>query len=206
MSGTTTGSEGLMAKLSTLSALYVVYLFISGWTFFDYYYREFGIDPRWLDLPLTEVLMKGFTILFTGGWWLWPIYLVMIAGTLVVDEIAMIHKRVLGRFAVAAILFAALIGVYFASRSAGSAQAKIDEGPRSRLSLITLSRKPETKADGGAVKVEAPKVDYTGKVLAFRAGVYYLHNVSTLVDQSSQSIALCVFRIEDLTDIKVVEH
>lgn len=212
MSETKTGTEGLMAKLTQLSALYVVYLFISGWTFFDYYYREFGIDPRWLDLPLQEILMKGFTILFTGGWWLWPIYLAMIVGTITVDEIPAIHKRVPTRPAVAAILFVALIGVYFVSRSAGSAEAKIDEGSGSRLPLITFSQKADTgsaKAEaqaGTTAKTAAQNTAYTGGVLAFRNGVYYLHNVSVLGDQSGHSIALSVFRIEDLADIKVAEH
>jgi hypothetical protein len=226
MSESKAGTEGLMAKLTQLSALYVVYLFISGWTFFDYYYREFGIDPRWLDLPLQEILMKGFTILFTGGGWLWPIYLFMIVGTLIVDEIPAIHRRVPARPLVAAILFAAVIGVYFASRAAGSGEAMVDKGGASRLPLITFSRKAEAKADPAAAKTDAQaspagktdappamtpkatasKTAYTGGVLAFRNGVYYLHNVSPLEKQNAHSIALSVFRIEDLSDIKVAEH
>lgn len=220
------GTEGLMAKLAQLSALYAVYLFISGWTFFDYYYREFAIDPRWLDLPLQEILMKGFTILFTGGWWLWPIYLFMIVGTLIVDEIPAIRRRSPARPLVAAILFVALIGVYFASRAAGSGQAQVDKGDSSRLPLMTFSRKAEAKAEPAAAKTDAkaspagkadaqpgtasnaaaPKTAFTGRVLAFRNGVYYLHHVSPLGKQDAPSIALSVFRIEDLSDIKVAEH
>ena len=215
MSEVKAGNEGLMAKLAQLSALYAVYLFISGWTFFDYYYREFAIDPRWLDLPLQEILMKGFTILFTGGWWLWPIYLFMIVGTLIVDEIPAIRRRARARPLVAAILFVALIGVYFASRAAGSGQAQVDKGDSSRLPLMTFSRKVEAKADeaaktdaqpGTASNAAEPKTAFTGRVLAFRNGVYYLHHVSPLGKQDSPSIALSVFRIEDLSDIKVAEH
>jgi hypothetical protein len=192
--------KGLVSKLTQFFPLYVIYLFLSGWTFFDYYFREFQLDPRWLDLPAQEILVKGFTVLFTGRYWLLSIYVLVILGPIIVDEYPSIHKRIPGRIVVTVILFGALIGLYFASKSAGIAEANIDKGPLTRLPLITFSQ----KAQAGAAA--AAKVDYAGNVLAFRTGVYYLHNVKNLKDEDEKTIALRVVRLEDLTDVQIAEH
>jgi hypothetical protein len=192
--------NGFVTKLTQLFALYVVYVFLSGWTFFDYYFRKFQIDPRWLDLPVQEILAKGFTVLFTGGQWIWLIYLLMLFGPIAVDEVPAIHTKFQGRVAVTALLFAALIGLYFVSRNAGIAEADIDEGPRTRLPLVTFSRKTESGSTGTS------KVDFTGHALAFRNGVFYLQNVSALNDQNSKTIGLWVVRLEDLTEVQIAER
>jgi hypothetical protein len=193
--------NGLVTELTQFFALYVIYLFLSGWTFFDYYFREFQLDPRWLDLPAQEILIKGFTVLFSaGGYWLWAIYLLMILGPMIVDEYPAIHKRIPVRIAVTIILFGVLVGLYFASRSAGIAEANVDKGLDTRLPVITFFR----KADVGSTATD--RVQYAGNVLAFRNGVYYLHNVRDLNRQSERTIALCVMRLEDLTDVQITEH
>ena len=202
MSEGESSSRGVIGKLTQLFALYLIYVFLSGWTFFDYYFREFGVDPRWLDLPSQEVLVKGFTILFTGGYWLWAIYIVMIIGPIAVDELPTLHRHVPVRITVASILFSVLVCLYFASRSAGIAAATIDKGPSTRLPLIIFTRKSISSAS----PADSSTRDFTGHVLAFRNGIYYLHKVSTVGSQSHETIALSVFRIEDLTDVQIVEH
>jgi hypothetical protein len=121
--------NGIVSKLTQLFALFVIYVFLSGWTFFDSYYRSFQIDSRWLDLPFQEVLAKGFTILFTSGYWLWPLYTLMILTSVLFEDFEFVRNRLkASRLAVTAILCfvlcGILVGVYFASQSAGSARLK----------------------------------------------------------------------------------
>jgi hypothetical protein len=194
--------NGLITKLAQLSAIYVVYVFLSGWTFFDYYFREFGLDPRWLDLPIQEILVKGFTILFTGGTWLWLIYPILLVGPAVVDETPSLRRQVWIRAALPLLLLAVLVGVYFASRRAGIEEAGIDKGPRTRLTLIMFSKRGQGPPEANAVHSER----FAANVLAFRDGVYYLHSESLVDSQPLNTIALSVYRMEDLRDIQVVEH
>jgi hypothetical protein len=193
-------SSSFVGRVTQLFALYVVYVFVSGWTFFDYYYRKFQIDPRWLDLPIQEVLVKGFTVLFTGGYWLWPLYLLIIVGALAIDEMPSVQSRLWVRLVTGPILFVALVCIYFASRNAGISEAQIDEGPGTRLPLITFSKKQLSSTAGTS------SADFTGHVLALRNGTFYLHNVSELGNQSSASIGLWVVRSEELTDVQIVER
>jgi hypothetical protein len=192
--------NGMVSKLTQLFALFVIYVFLSGWTFFDYYYRFFQIDPRWLDLPLQEVLVKGFTILFTSGYWLWLLYLLMIFVSVLFEEGELVQRRTRARTFLIVILCAVLIGVYFASRYAGLAEAKRDKGAESQLPLVTFSLKADP-APGPA----GPRPKYTGHILAFRNGIYYLHDVSPLNEQE-HSLALRVVRLEDLTDVEITEQ
>jgi hypothetical protein len=195
-------SDGFVAALTQLFALYVVYVFLSGWTFFDYYFREFGINPRWLDLPVQEILVKGFTVLLTGGYWLWPIYLAMIVVPLAVDRLPALHERPVVRIAVGCFLFVALFGVYFASRRAGSTEAAIDKGQNTSLPVIIFS----LRSCAAVVSTTTGACDFTGDVLAVRGGVYYLHKVAVVGQQPMSAIALSVFRVEDLTNVRIVEH
>lgn len=42
----------VIGSIAGLLSLYTVFVFMSGWTFLDFYYRRFGIYIRWLDLPI----------------------------------------------------------------------------------------------------------------------------------------------------------
>src|SRR6266478_4077401 len=78
--------SGLLSAVSKLLVLYAIYVFISGWAFLDYYFRYYGVDTRWLDLSIYDILIKGFTVLFTGGSLLWPLYLILIAVPLIAER------------------------------------------------------------------------------------------------------------------------
>jgi hypothetical protein len=175
-------TNGLVTTLTQLFALYVVYVFLSGWTFFDYYYREFGLDPRWLDLPAQEILVKGFTILLTGGTALWLIYTVMLVGPVLVEESPALRSKTWVRAALPLFLLGILAAVYWASARAGKDEAKIDKGPHTRLVLITFSQ----RTPGGSTG--AQMVGFTGQVLAFRNGVYISMEYPPLITHRTASL------------------
>src|SRR5258708_36159885 len=79
-------SGGLIWAVSQVLVLYAIYVSISGWAFLDYYFRYFGLDTRWLDLSIYDILIKGFTVLFTGGALLWPLYIALILLPLVAER------------------------------------------------------------------------------------------------------------------------
>lgn len=204
-------SSGIVSKITQLFALYVIYVFLSGWTFFDYYFREFGVDPRWLDLPVQEILVKGFTVLLTHGFYLWPIYLAMIILPLTLDGAPKLQARLSLRLLVGSFLFFALFGVYFASRQAGTTEAAIDKGDKSRLPLITFSAKA-CSANGASPgrAAESPlssnlSCDFTGRILTIRNATYYLQSVTPL-NKQVRSKAIFVFRSDDLSDVTIAEH
>jgi hypothetical protein len=64
--------ESWFARVSQYLGLYAIYVFISGWSFGDFYWREMGLSPRWIDLSFADVLVTGFLILLTGGKWFRP--------------------------------------------------------------------------------------------------------------------------------------
>jgi hypothetical protein len=200
---TSESDRGFIAKLTQLFAVYVIYVFVSGWTFLDYYFREFGVDPRWLDFPVQETLVKGFTVLFTNGLWLWPIYATMLIVPLLVDGIPQLRRRVSARIIASCFLFVTLVGVYFASRSAATAEARIDKSPQTRLPVIIFARKPPCPSPSAGTQ---PTCEYIGTTLAVRNGLLYLHHVTTRDKQDGPSLAVSVFRVEDLADIQMIEH
>ncbi len=209
--------ESFIAKLTQLVALYVVYVFLSGWTFFDFYYRQFGVDPRWFDLPVQETLVKGFTVLFTSGTWLWACYGIMLLVPLWVDGSAKLRDRFLVRMLVGGVMIGVLLCVFFISKSAGISEAKHDQaGTPTRLAPVTFTLKAcaernELKSKEisrtGQHKVlqetTLPKCDYSGQILIFRNGVYYLYKVAPLREQPPANLALQVYRAEELINLTI---
>jgi len=59
-----TKSYNFLSDVSMLLPLCVVYIFLSGWAFDDYYFRFFGLDPKFLDLGFHDTLVRGFTVIF----------------------------------------------------------------------------------------------------------------------------------------------
>lgn len=191
---------GLISTVSKLLALYAVYVFISGWAFLDYYYRYYGVDTRWLDLTTYDILIKGFTVLFTGGWLLWPLYIALIALPLVAER--KVQNRIWSVLAITAALLGILLGVYVVSRGAGEKMAQVDKGDSTTLPSVVFRSK-------------SSKLQYHGKLLGFRSGVYFIHglalvpgqnSLSSDISESSSSLELSMIRAEDATDITVVEH
>jgi hypothetical protein len=210
--------EGFIAKLTQLLALYVVYVFLSGWTFFDFYYHQFGVDPRSFDLPVQETLVKGFTILFTSGTWLWPLYAAMLMVPLLVDGSAALRDRLWVRPVLGLFMLGVLLGVYFISRNAGVSEAMKDQGSSGRLTPVTFSLKAcverrEKKTEltqGTALKTKKETAakpencDYNGEILIFRNGTYYMYKVVPLRQPLPQKgLAVLVYRAEDLINVNL---
>lgn len=190
----------MISTVSKLLLLYAVYVFISGWAFLDYYYRYYGVDTRWLDLTTYDILIKGFTVLFTGGWLLWPLYVVLIALPLIAER--KLQNRIWSVLAITATLLVILLAVYVVSRRAGEKMAQADKGEGTTLPSIIFTSK-------------ASKLKYHGKLLGFRTGVYFVHGVALIPGQntpvgdvsgSSSDLELSMIRADDITDTTVIEH
>src|SRR5213593_907902 len=113
-------SSGLLSNIVKLLPLYAVYVFLAGWTFSDYYYRYFGVNPRWLDIALHDTLTRGFTILFAGGKGLWLVYGLMVLVPVVSESVRglqnhMTVKKVLD-FGLIILLVAIFVLIYWISR------------------------------------------------------------------------------------------
>lgn len=185
--------SGILSNVIKLLPIYAIYVFVAGWTFNDYYFRYFGVNPRWLDIAFHDTLTKGFTILFeAGGWKLWVVYALMLAAPLVAESLRGLqgHGRI--RRVLEIILVAVLVGIlpliYRVSREAGINQAKIDKGSGSSLPTISFT---------------ASKRPYRGHLLFLKSGTYFVHNVDERDVSEVQEVS--IFRAEEVSDIRVVE-
>lgn len=183
---------GVLSNVVKLLPVYAVYVFIAGWTFSDYYFRYFGVSPRWLDIAFHDTLTKGFTILFSGGGLkLWLVYGLMLAVPLVAEGSSELQNHNLIRRGLEIILIFALAAIlpliYWISREVGINQAKIDKGSQSSLPTISFT---------------VNKHQCKGHLLFVRNGTYFIHNV----DQNESEIQeVSIFRAEEVSDIKIVE-
>jgi len=167
---------GFVSVVVKLLPLYLVYVFLSGWTFLDYYFRFFGLNPRWLDLSFYDTLVKGFTILYTGGELLWPVYIAVLVLPFAFDGCLKDRHWVFSKLLPAVILFLLIVPVYCISREAGISQARFDKGDRSRLPSIIFTVHGQ---------------DYHGKLLMLKGGTYFIHKaakVKSIVDPEVKTI------------------
>src|ERR1035438_5515135 len=210
-----TQDTSLIGKASGLFALYVVYVFVSGWAFNDYYYRSFGIDPKFLDINSYDILTRGFTILFTGSRWLWLLYVLVITVPLIVETA--FYKRIYLRIGLlVATLLPSLVLVYLISRTAGQQKAKTDQGDQSTLPIITFrindyeednKRMGHSRTGSGKKKIKERK-NYRGQLLFFRADNYFIHHVTHMPPSSEDEKLpqVSIFKGTQLKDVKVEEH
>src|SRR5712692_7436112 len=103
---------GVLSNIVKLLPVYAVYVFIAGWTFSDYYFRYFGVNPKWLDLDFHDSLTKGFTILFGGGGArLACLYLLMVMVPLMSEGLHEVGNRPTVRRLLEGILVLTLAGI-----------------------------------------------------------------------------------------------
>ena len=179
----------LLSDISALLPLYVVCIFLSGWAFDDYYFRLFGLDPRFLDLGFHDTLVKGFTIIFAGASWLTVPYGALLLVTLF---LSLIRWPPWVKFLFMAVLFTALLlSVYLISRSAGERAARIDKGDHSTLPDITFS---------------LGKRALIGKLLFVKGDAYFVHRLRHLGDESGGELQLSVCKASEIQDVEITEH
>lgn len=180
----------ILSSVVKLLPVYAVYVFIAGWTFFDYYFRYFGVSPKWLDIAFHDTLTKGFTILFGGGGLkLWLVYLLMLAVPLLAEGSRDLQKHDLIRRLILVVALAAILPlIYWISREVGINQAKIDKGSQSSLPTVSFI---------------VNKHQSRGYLLFVRNGMYFVHNVDEKNESEVQEVS--IFRAEEVSDIKIVE-
>jgi len=200
------GDDGsdILSTMSKLLPVYAIYFFVSGWAFWDYYFRYFGIDPRSLDIGFYDTLMKGFTVLFSGqkltllsfmegAGLLWLIYVVLIVLTVLVLE--KVEHRLWSSIFIVSLLLSILLAVYFISRGAGLERAQLDSGDMTRLPAIVFTDRTCT---------------YHGKLLLLKGETYFIHGVAP-IDSGPQcsvsgTLQLSIYRAEELSEVKITEN
>ena len=176
-----------LSEISMLLPFYVVYIFLSGWAFDDYYFRSFGLDPKFLDRNFHDTLVKGFTIIFAGSG-VWIPYALLLLPLLVKNFPRRPFLRLLSTVALALML---LVTVYLLSRSAGERTARTDKGDKSTLPDITFA---------------IGKQQLVGKLLYIRGDSYFIHRVRRQAEESGGELQLSVYRSSQMDEVKVTEH
>ncbi|HEV2989151.1 MAG TPA: hypothetical protein VG759_11975 [Candidatus Angelobacter sp.] len=193
----------VVGTISGLVSLYAVFVFMSGWTFLDFYYRRFGIYTRWLDISITDVLMKGFIILFEGGKWLWALYVFILVVPILFEVFPRLRRHTLVQLFIAGAMLSCLPLTYYISRNAGESAAEHNQSTSSTLADIRFS------TDCGI---------YVGKLLYQRNDSYYIHDVVLLKKSSpfpdkclvptDPKVAheLTILRSDSIHDLKLAEY
>jgi hypothetical protein len=180
---------GFVSELAALLPFYVVCIFLSGWAYDDYYFRLFGIDPRFLDLGFHDTLVKGFTIIFSGAIWLVAPYAALACGPLLIARV----RASSGKFLCMAALFAGcLLCVYLLSRSAGENAARIDQGDQSTLPDITFT--------------SAKQGDLRGRLVFAKGDQYFVHRSRLLGEDKGGELQLSVYKASEIQGVLITEH
>jgi hypothetical protein len=179
-----------LSDVSMLLPIYVVYLFLSGWAFNDYYFRFFGLDSRFLDVSFHDTLLRAFTLIFaTADWTLWFLYGSLFLVPPLVNRFAL---RSALKIVLLSIFFVALLlWIYFISRSAGEQKARIDKGDLSTLPAITFTLQ---------------KQPLVGKLLYMKGELYFVDRVRPQGDEKPGQLQLSLYKASEIEDVKIVEH
>ena len=193
----------IVSKISGLFGLYTVFVFLSGWTFLDYYYRSFGLSTRSLDLPLSEILMKGFTVLFEGAWALWFIYLFIVIVPVLVEMLPKLRNNMIMQLILSVTMLSCVPAVYYIAKAAGKSLATKNKGNDSELPVITF-------------RVGCKR--FLGNLLYFHNGTYFVHDVKFAsvalgsetnchgdVNADTKIQRLTIYRSDQMEDLTIVE-
>lgn len=192
----------VVSKLSALIGVYSIFFFLSGWTYFDSYYSVFGIYARWLDLSATEVLTKGFVVLFEPrGWPLWLIYIFV----LLVPILHEIKPRVgiIWQLVVAVLMLGCLPLTFFVAKKAGLEAASINQSESTNLPYVRFTTKCGS---------------FSGRLLFVKDHNIYIHDLTRHKETNSSDTCLdlsqaqhghhflYVYRSEDVQVLEILEH
>lgn len=192
----------VVGNIAALVGFYAIFVYLAGWTFFDYYFRTFGLYTRWIDISIPETLMKGFVILFEGGGLLWPIYLFVLLVPVLFEVFPKLQKHTISQIVFAVLLLACLPLTYLISRSVGLRTAKNNQGSTTELPFIRFAGKCG---------------NFSGRLLYVKEGVFYIHDLKT--DPQSPPGEPClgpstpqgdlhfltVYRAEDVHALEILE-
>jgi hypothetical protein len=175
-------TDSLVGKFGAWLGVYGIYLFLAGWTYLDYYFAVFGINAKWLEFGLNDVIARGFTVLFDAGAWLSIVYLVVFGLSLIVEA----FKKDSGvSYVVATILLAAgLIPTYSIAKSAGISRATTDRGDKTTLATVIFTEK---------------HCAYRGKLLYVKGETLFVYDLVAIADETArakESDRACPIQIE----------
>ena len=181
---TATGEDSLafLKRLAEVSAVFLGFTYIGGWSYLAAYYRTFGLNALELDLPLPVVCSTAVYMLFNSRWPLVAIAVLLIASAVLV------RRGILSRPIVTiAALILLLLTVSAAGAFHGRRQANNDMLADSReLPDVAFSTRLD-KTD------QPPCVDYQTygssdcKLLLHSKGTYYFFTPIMNSDQSLEN-------------------
>lgn len=181
-------SKNPLLELSAVLPFFAIYIFLSGWAFDDFYFRSFGLDPKLLDLNFHDTLVKGFTIAFSGSWWLFIVYALLLLPILLSSSTSSSCAKLLWTTALGIVL---LLAVYLISRSAGEEAARIDKGDKSTLPDITFV---------------VGKQQLIGKLLYIHGDAYFVHRVRKQGQETGGEMQLSVYKGSQMDEVTITEH
>lgn len=194
----------VVSKLSGLVGVYSIFVFLSGWTYFETYYSRFGLYVRWLDLSVTEVLTKGFIILFEPrGRWLWLIYIFVLVIPVLQEVMPRVRSNVIAQLGVALVMLGCLPLTFYVAQRAGLEAAATNQGTSTQLPYIRF----ETRCGL-----------FSGRLLFIKDHDFYVHDLmqDKATTNSSESCLpmsplqyghhfLSVYRSEDVHVVEIIE-
>jgi hypothetical protein len=165
-------STTIIGKISSLIGLYAIFIFLSGWTYLDYYYRAFGIYSRWLDISVAETFTKGFEILFQGGSLLWIIYVFVLVVPILFEVFPRFRKHIIVQILLACLLLSCVPLTYLIASRVGQQAGLDNQGDHTYLNSIRFSTECGT---------------YIGNLLYIKDDTYYVHDLKLLSKLQSTS-------------------
>ncbi len=195
----------VVSKISGLVGLYAIFVFVAGWTYFNTYYSAFGLYVRWLNLSVTEILTKGFIILFEQqGGWLWLIYVFVLVVPVLFEVVPRFRTHVFKQLVVTTVMLGCLPLTFFIARSAGQHAAITNQGDSTSLPYIRFATKCGV---------------FSGRLLFVKDHDVYVHDLNQdKVTQSFTDVCLVlspiqtgnhflyIYRLEDVHSIEIVER
>ena len=194
----------VVSNISRLVGLYAIFIFVSGWTYFDFYYSSFGVYARWLDLSATEILTKGFIVLFEpGGRWLWLIYLFVLVVPVLFEVVPRLRAHIVTQLVVASLMLACLPLTHLISRSAGLRAAATNQSEETNLPYIRFKTKCGL---------------FSGRLLFVKGQDLYIHDLTQDAAAGSTEVCLAlspqqhgnhflsIYRLDDVHAVEILER
>ena len=133
--------SGLYSKATSLLPLFVVYIFLPGAVYLNFYYRSFGVSTRWLDIPASEVLLRAFTLMLDFKTLFAVVFGLLLLGPVLVEITTNLSTSVVVNTVLVLTYIMSPLYLYVESRAVASEDARRDKGKGTTLPFITYSLK-----------------------------------------------------------------
>jgi len=156
---------------------------------YNYYFRFFGLDPRFLDIGFHDTLLRGFTVMLSSSAWMWFIYPLLFGTTLFLSrsEIAIEYKVPI----LLVVLVGTLLAIYCFSHRAGEEKARVDKGTMSTLPTIIFNYQHHALA---------------GRLVYLKGDLYFVDRVRSQGGDHGGELQITIYRTSEIEDVQITEH